>query len=505
MTALIILDGFGYTKKEIGNAVYSANTKNIDGLWSKYPHTFLNASGLSVGLPEGQMGNSEVGHLNLGAGRIVYQELTRISKNIENGSFFENPELLRAMESAKKNNSPLHLLGLLSDGGVHSHITHLYGLLELAKIQGLNKVYIHCFLDGRDTPPKSAIDYLEQLEDKIKEIGLGQIASISGRYYSMDRDKRWERTKLAYDGLILGKGEYSSSSREAIEYAYTSTSDEFVLPTIIGKEGEAIPLIKDKDSIIFFNFRPDRARQITRAIMDEEFDGFDREKRPHSLTFVTMTQYDPTIGNVHVAYEPETIYNTLGEYVSSKGLKQLRIAETEKYAHVTYFFNGGIEKKFQGEDRILIPSPKVATYNLQPEMSAYEVTEKVFQAVKTGEYDLMVLNYANADMVGHTGDLQAAVKAVEAVDDCVNKVVQAILEHDGRAIITADHGNAEQMIDYNTNKPHTAHTSNKVKCIIVGGGDLRLKEGKLADIAPTLLELMNLDKPGEMTGESIII
>ncbi|HHT50976.1 MAG TPA: 2,3-bisphosphoglycerate-independent phosphoglycerate mutase [Eubacteriaceae bacterium] len=504
MTALIILDGFGYTNKIIGNAVHAANTKNIDKLWLKYPHTFLNASGLSVGLPEGQMGNSEVGHLNLGAGRIVYQELTRITKSIESGSFFKNPELLRAIENTKKNKSSLHLLGLLSDGGVHSHNTHLYGLLELAKHQDIKKVYIHCFLDGRDTPPKSSVDYLEQLENKIKEIGVGQIASISGRYYSMDRDKRWERTKLAYDALVLGKGEYSKSSKEAIENAYKSTSDEFVLPTIIKKEGETTPVIEDNDSIIFFNFRPDRARQITRAIMDENFNGFVREKRAHPLTFITMTQYDTTIENVYVAYPPETINNTLGEYISNKGLKQLRIAETEKYAHVTYFFNGGIEKKFKGEDRMLIPSPKVATYNLQPEMSAYEVTKKAVEAINSEKYDLMILNYANADMVGHTGDFKAAIKAVETVDGCVNKVIQTILKNKGKAIITADHGNAEQMLDYNTNKPHTAHTSNKVKCIIVGGGELVLKEGKLADIAATLLELMNLEKPKEMTGESII-
>jgi 2,3-bisphosphoglycerate-independent phosphoglycerate mutase len=505
MTALIILDGFGYTNQKKGNAIDVADTKNIDNLWKKNPHTYLHASGLSVGLPEGQMGNSEVGHLNLGAGRIVYQELTRISKSIDEGTFFKNPVFLKALENVKKNNSSLHLLGLLSDGGVHSHNTHLYALLRMAKMQGIHNVYIHCFLDGRDTSPKSAADYLNQLEKKIKEIGIGNIATISGRYYAMDRDKRWERIQLAYDAMILGKGEYSSSPSEAIKQAYhDNTTDEFVLPTIIRNQEGPIATIKENDSIIFLNFRPDRARQITRAIMDKEFDGFIREKKPNSLTFVTMTQYDKTIKNVHIAYAPEIISNTIGEYISDKGMKQLRIAETEKYAHVTYFFNGGLEKEFEGEKRVLIPSPKVATYDLQPEMSAYEVTQKVLDAIDSGEYDFMVLNYANADMVGHTGVYQAAIKAVETVDYCANRVVEAIVNNGGRAIITADHGNAEQMIDYKTKKPHTAHTTNLVKCILVGEKDLSLKEGKLADIAPTLLELMNLDKPDEMTGESII-
>lgn len=505
MTALIILDGFGYTNQKKGNAIDVADTKNIDNLWEKHPHTFLHASGLSVGLPEGQMGNSEVGHLNLGAGRIVYQELTRISKNIDEGSFFKNPALLKAIENVKKNNSSLHLLGLLSDGGVHSHNTHLYALLEMAKMQGIHNVYIHCFLDGRDTSPKSAADYLNQLEKKIKEIGIGNIATISGRYYAMDRDKRWERIQLAYDAMILGKGEYSSTPSEAIKQAYhDNTTDEFVLPTIIRNQEGPIATIKENDSIIFFNYRPDRARQITRALIDEEFDGFIREKKPHSLTFVTMTQYDKTIENVNIAYAPDIIRNTLGEYISNKGMKQLRIAETEKYAHVTYFFNGGLEKEFEGENRVLIPSPRIATYDLQPEMSAYEVTEKVLEAIDSGEYDFMVLNYANADMVGHTGVYQAAIKAVETVDYCANQVVDAIVKSGGRAIITADHGNAEQMIDYKTKKPHTAHTTNLVKCILAGADELSLNEGKLADIAPTLLELMNLEKPEEMSGESLI-
>lgn len=506
MTALIILDGFGYTNHKKGNAIDVANTKNIDDFWEKNPHTFLHASGLSVGLPEGQMGNSEVGHLNLGAGRIVYQELTRISKNIEEGNFFRNPAFIKAIDNVKKNNSSLHLLGLLSDGGVHSHNTHLYAMLEMAKMNGIHNVYVHCFLDGRDTSPKSAAEYLIQLEKKIKQIGIGRIATISGRYYAMDRDKRWERIQLAYDAIILGKGEYSSSASEAIQQAYhDNTTDEFVLPTIIRDQEGPIATIKENDSIIFFNFRPDRARQITRAIVDEDFDGFIREKMPRPLTFVTMTQYDKTIENVDIAFSPELISNTIGEYISNKGMKQLRIAETEKYAHVTYFFNGGVEKEFEGENRILIPSPKTATYDLQPEMSAYEVTEKVLEAIHSGEYDFMVLNYANADMVGHTGVMEAAVKAVETVDHCVNRVVDAIVKNGGRAVITADHGNAEQMMDYKTKKPHTAHTSNLVKCIIVGAGDISLKEGKLADIAPTLLELMNLDKPEVMSGESLII
>ena len=506
MTALIILDGFGHSCKEKGNAIQVANTKNIDNLWTKYPHTFLQASGLSVGLPEGQMGNSEVGHLNLGAGRIVYQELTRISKNIKEGRFFENPSFLDAIKNVKENNSSLHLLGLLSDGGVHSHNSHLYALLKMAKMKEVQNVYIHCFLDGRDTSPQSAEIYLNQLEKMMEKIGVGSIATISGRYYAMDRDQRWERIQLAYDAMVLGKGKYTSSSSEAIRQAYQDNkTDEFVLPTIILNHEQAIATIKDNDSIIFFNFRPDRARQITRAIIDENFEGFIREKRLHDLTFVTMTQYDQDIKDVEIAYAPEIISNTIGEYISKKGMKQLRIAETEKYAHVTYFFNGGIEKKFVGEDRELIPSPKIATYDLKPEMSAYELTKKVLEAIDSDEYDFMVLNYANADMVGHTGIMEAVTKAVETVDCCVKEVVDAIIQCGGKVIITADHGNAEQVMDYETKKPFTAHTINPVKCIIAGAGKLNLQEGKLADVAPTLLELMNLDKPQEMTGNSLII
>jgi 2,3-bisphosphoglycerate-independent phosphoglycerate mutase len=505
ITALIILDGFGYSEEDIGNAITQANTPNIDRLWNENPHTFIQASGLAVGLPEGQMGNSEVGHLNLGAGRIVYQELTRITKNIEEKTFFENPAFIKAIENVKANNSALHLLGLVSDGGVHSHNTHLYALLELAKEQSVKNVYVHCFLDGRDTPPQSGKRFVQELEDKIKEIGIGEIATVSGRYYSMDRDKRWERTQLAYETIVLGKGETATSAVEAIQESYKNDiTDEFMIPTVICKNHEAVATINENDSIIFFNFRPDRARQITWSLVDEEFIGFTREKGYFPLTYVTMTQYEKNLPNVIIAFEPQSINNPLGEYLSQRGMKQLRIAETEKYAHVTYFFNGGIEKEFSGEDRVLIPSPKVATYDMKPEMSAYGVTDKVLEAIDSEKYDLMVLNFANADMVGHSGILSAAVKAVEAVDLCLGKVVEAIIKKGGRAIITADHGNAEKMVDYETGKPFTAHTSNLVKCIFVGDREVKLKQGKLSDIAPTLLELMNLDKPVEMTGQSII-
>lgn len=506
LVALIILDGFGYTTEKKGNAVYKANLSNISHLWNNFPHTFLHASGLAVGLPEGQMGNSEVGHLNLGAGRVVYQELTRISKSIEDGTFFKNRTFLEVIKKAKEQNSSLHLMGLVSDGGVHSHNTHLYALLKLAKNNGLSRVYIHCFLDGRDTPPKSAGLFLEELEERIKTIGVGSIASISGRYYAMDRDRRWERTQLAYQALVLGQGEYASSSREAISKAYhDNTTDEFVLPTVIRNENGPISTIKENDSVIFFNFRPDRARQLTRALVDPKLKGFIRDMVPFPLSFVTMTQYDKTIDNVHVAFSPQWIENSIGECISKKGLRQLRIAETEKYAHVTYFFNGGVEREFEGEDRILVPSPKVPTYDLQPEMSAYQVTDRVLKAITSEEYDFLVLNYANADMVGHTGNFEAAVKAVETVDYCVGEVTDAILSLGGSAIITADHGNAEQMIDYRTGKPHTAHTANIVQCIIAGMGNVELREGKLSDIAPTLLEIMGIEKPKVMTGDSLIL
>ncbi|WP_069649145.1 2,3-bisphosphoglycerate-independent phosphoglycerate mutase [Caloranaerobacter ferrireducens] len=503
--ALIILDGWGIGKDYEGNAILKANTPNYKMLLENYPSTKLEASGLSVGLPEGQMGNSEVGHLNIGAGRIIYQEFTRISKAIENGEFFEKQEFIKAVENAKKNNSSLHLMGLLSDGGVHSHNTHLYALLELAQKYGLKDVYIHCFLDGRDVPPKSAKKYIEELENKLSELGVGKIATISGRYYAMDRDKRWDRTKKTYDAMVLGKGRVASTPIEALNKSYDEDiTDEFVIPTVIVKDNNPIKVIENNDSIIFFNFRPDRARQITRAFVDDDFDGFVRDKKVN-VYFVCMTQYDKTINNVEIAYKPQVYVNTLGEYLSKKGLKQLRIAETEKYAHVTFFFNGGVEKPNEGEERVLIPSPKVATYDLKPEMSAVEVKEEVMKRINENKYDFIVLNFANPDMVGHTGKFEAAVKAIETIDECLGDVVKLIVEKGGKAIITADHGNAEEMIDENTGKSITAHTTNKVPCIVIGEGNVKLREGILADIAPTILDMMGIEKPNEMTGQSLIV
>jgi len=504
LTMLMILDGFGENTNDKGNAVKIANTPNIDKLIKICPTTDIYTSGLNVGLPEGQMGNSEVGHTNIGAGRIVYQELTRITKAIEDGDFFSVPEFNKAVENCEKNNSSLHIMGLLSDGGVHSHIRHLYAILELAKRKGIENVYVHCFLDGRDTPPASAENYIAKLEEKMKEKEIGKIASIIGRFYAMDRDKRWERVKKAYDALVNGIGEKATSATSAIEASYQKEIfDEFVEPTLICNGEEPIATIGKNDSVIFFNFRPDRAREITRALVDNEFDGFENQNL--DLYFVCMTQYDETMPNVNVAFKPTTLKNTFGEYVSNAGLTQLRIAETEKYAHVTFFFNGGEEKQYEGEDRILIPSPKVETYDLKPEMSAYEVTEKVIDAIKSEKYNVIILNYANPDMVGHTGNLDAAVKAIETIDECVGKVVEAIEEKNGVMLITADHGNAEQMIDYKTGEPHTAHTTNPVPLILVGMENAKLKEGKLADLAPTMLDIMGLEKPQEMTGESIIV
>lgn len=503
---LMILDGFGISNYEDGNAVKAAKHPNFTKLWNEYPHTEIGASGLSVGLPNGQMGNSEVGHLNIGAGRVVYQALTRITKSIEDGDLFKNEALVKAIDNAIKNNSSLHLLGLLSDGGVHSHIEHLKGLLMLAKKKGLEKVYVHAFLDGRDTPPSSAINYVAEIEDYMKEICIGTIATVSGRYYAMDRDNRWERVELAYNALVLGKGEYANSAKEAIERSYhDNKTDEFVLPTVITENGKATDVIKNGDSVIFFNFRPDRAREMTRALNDKVFEGFNRDNL--DLTFVTMTEYDKTIENVEVAFKPEVYSNTLGEYISKLGKKQLRIAETEKYAHVTFFFNGGVETPNENEDRALIPSPKVATYDLKPEMSAYEVTEEVLKRIDTDEYDVIILNYANPDMVGHTGVIEAAVKAVEVVDECLGKVVDKILEKKGTVFITADHGNCEQMIDYSNGNPMTAHTTNLVPFVYVSeeakGKELRT-DGILADIAPTMLTIMDEKVPVEMTGKSII-
>lgn len=506
VTMLMILDGFGDNKNKDGNAIKLANTPNIDKLMKKYPNTDIFTSGLHVGLPEGQMGNSEVGHTNIGAGRIVYQELTRITKSIEDGDFFSNPEFIAAIENCKKYNSKLHILGLVSDGGVHSHNRHLYGLLEMAKRRDFEDVYVHCFLDGRDTPPASAETYVAELQEKMKEKGVGKIASLSGRFYAMDRDKRWKRVQKCYDALVNGEGEKAGDPIKAIEDSYQKeVFDEFVVPTVMCNGNEPVAKIEENDSVIFFNFRPDRAREITRALVDPEFDGFETKKM--NLYYVCFTSYDETMPNVHIAFKKEPLKNTFGEVVSEAGLTQLRIAETEKYAHVTFFFNGGEEKQYPGEDRILVPSPKVETYDMKPEMSAYEVTDKVCEALENDKYDVVILNFANTDMVGHTGSLQAAIKAVEAVDECVGKIVKIIEEKQGNLLITADHGNAEQMIDYKTGEPHTAHTTNPVPIILVTANkEYKLKEnGKLADLAPTMLDLMGIKQPEEMTGESLLI
>ena len=466
------------------------------------------ASGLAVGLPDGQMGNSEVGHLNMGAGRIVYQELTRITKSIQDGDFFSNEEFLAAVENCKKNNSTLHLFGLLSDGGVHSHITHVYGLLELAKRNGLDKVFVHCFLDGRDTPPASGKDFVAALEEKMKELGVGKVASVMGRYYAMDRDNRWDRVELAYKALTAGEGNKGTSATELIQASYDDgKTDEFVVPAVVtGEDGNAIGTIKDNDSVIFFNFRPDRARELTRAFCADEFTGFEREKRL-DLTYVCFTEYDETIPNKSVAFKKEEITNTFGEYLAAHNMTQARIAETEKYAHVTFFFNGGVEEPNKGEDRILVKSPKVATYDLKPEMSAYEVCDKLTDAIRSQKYDVIIINFANPDMVGHTGVESAAIQAVEAVDECVGKAVDALKEVDGQMFICADHGNAEQLVDYETGEPYTAHTTNPVPFILVNADpSYTLREGGcLADIAPTLIELMGMEQPKEMTGKSLLI
>lgn len=504
LTMLMILDGFGINEQTEGNTVKLANIPHLNEILKQNPNTIIHTSGLDVGLPEGQMGNSEVGHTNIGAGRIVYQDLAKITKSIEDGDFFSTPEFVNAIENCKKNNSDLHIMGLLSDGGVHSHIRHLYGLLELAKRKDFENVYVHCFLDGRDTPPASAENYINELEKKMQEKGVGKIATMSGRFFAMDRDKRWERVEKAYNAIVKGEGEKYTSATTAIEESYQKeVFDEFVKPTVItNKNGEPIATIKNNDSVIFYNFRPDRAREITRSLVDKDFDGFKTEDL--NLYFVCMTPYDETMPNVEVAFRKEEIKNTFGEYISKKGLKQLRIAETEKYAHVTFFFNGGEEKQYEGEDRILVPSPKVETYDLKPEMSAIEVTDKVIEAIKSEKYDAIILNYANPDMVGHTGNIDAAIKALETIDVCVDRVVNAINEVNGVLLITADHGNSEQMIDYKTGEPHTAHTTNPVPLAVVGIGNRKIKEGRLADLAPTMLDLMGLEKPEEMTGESLL-
>lgn len=502
-TVLMILDGYGLNDNCEHNAVCEGKTPVMDQLMSQCPFVKGEASGMAVGLPEGQMGNSEVGHLNMGAGRIVYQELTRITKSIQDGDFFRIPEFITAVENCKKHDSALHMFGLVSDGGVHSHNTHIYGLLELAKKNGLKKVYVHCFLDGRDTPPESGKGFVEQLEAKMKEIGIGEVASVMGRYYAMDRDKRWDRVEQAYNALTKGEGNQAESAAAGIQASYDNDkADEFVIPFVVMKDGKPVATIQDKDSVIFYNFRPDRAREITRAFCDDSFDGFPRKKRL-DLVYVCFTDYDETIQNKLVAFKKESITNTFGEFLAAHKKTQVRIAETEKYAHVTFFFNGGVEQVFPGEDRVLIPSPKVATYDLQPEMSAYAVTEEAVRRIESGNYDVIILNFANCDMVGHTGVYEAALKAVSTVDECVGKVVEATSKMGGVSLITADHGNAEHMVD-EKGDPFTAHTTNLVPFYIVGAS-VKLRDGRLADIAPTMLDLMGLEKPKEMDGETLIL
>ncbi|GCA68448.1 2,3-bisphosphoglycerate-independent phosphoglycerate mutase [Mediterraneibacter butyricigenes] len=506
-TVLMILDGYGLSDSVKGNAIAQAKTPVMDKLMAECPFVKGNASGLAVGLPDGQMGNSEVGHLNMGAGRIVYQDLTKITKSIQDGDFFENKALLDACANAKKHDSALHMFGLVSDGGVHSHNTHIYGLLELAKRQGLEKVYVHCFLDGRDTPPESGKEYVEALEAEMKKIGVGEIATVSGRYYAMDRDNRWDRVEKAYLALTKGEGETTESAPAGIQASYENgVTDEFVLPTVVTKDGAPVATIKDGDSVVFFNFRPDRAREMTRVFCADDFDGFDRGERVKT-EFVCFTEYDVTIPNKKVAFVKEEITNTFGEYLAKNHMTQARIAETEKYAHVTFFFNGGVEEPNEGETRILVKSPKVATYDLKPEMSAYEVCDKLTGAIRSGDYDVIVINFANPDMVGHTGVEAAAIQAIEAVDECVGKAVDAVKEADGVMFICADHGNAEKLIDEETGEPFTAHTTNPVPFILFNADPAySLREGGcLADIAPTLLELMGMEQPKEMSGTSLLV
>ena len=510
-TALIIMDGFAFNENAEGNAIKAAKTPYLDKLFETCPYTSIGASGMDVGLPDGQMGNSEVGHTNIGAGRVVYQELTRITKSIKDGDFFENEALNAAIANCKKNDSALHFAGLLSSGGVHSHTEHLYGLLELAKKNGLTKVYVHAIMDGRDVSPTSGIDFIAEVSDKMKEIGVGKIATVTGRYYAMDRDNNWDRVVKAYNAMVMGEGEKVEDVLSAVKKSYETKdengallTDEFIRPMVITENGKNVGEVNANDSFIFFNFRPDRAREITRTFVDPDFSGFERRKGFMPLYYVCMTQYDKTMPNVDIAFKPESLTNTFGEYISSKGLTQLRIAETEKYAHVTFFFNGGVEKEYPGEDRALIASPKVATYDLKPSMSAYEVTEEALKRIESDKYDCIILNFANCDMVGHTGVFEAAKEGVETVDECVGKVVDAILAKGGIAMITADHGNADQMVDPESKEVFTAHTTNPVPFIVVGK-EVALREGgKLCDIAPTMLAIMGLDKPAEMNGESLI-
>ena len=499
-TTLIIMDGFGLGPKYPGNAVENTPKPHLENIFKECPGCRLSASGLDVGLPEGQMGNSEVGHTNIGAGRVVFQDLPHISRDIDSGEFFKNPAYLEAMEHCREWGTALYLMGLLSDGGVHSHITHLFALVKMAKEQGLEKVYVHCFLDGRDVPPSSGKSYVEQLQAKLDELGTGRIATVMGRYYAMDRDKRWDRVQRAYDAIALGEGIFEEDPAAAVQKSYDSgVTDEFMEPVVCAKGAQ----VRDNDSIIFYNFRPDRAREITRCFVDEDFQDVERKKGFVPVDFVCTTEYDATMPNVTVAYPRQKLENIFGEYISKLGLTQLRIAETEKYAHVTFFFNGGVETVFPGEDRVLIASPKVATYDLQPEMSAYQVTEEAVKRIESGAYDVIILNFANCDMVGHTGVYEAACRAVTAVDECVGRVVEATSRMGGVSLITADHGNAERMADED-GEPFTAHTTNLVPFYIVGAS-VRLRDGRLADIAPTMLDLMGLEKPKEMDGETLIV
>ena len=494
------MDGFGLGPKYPGNAVENTPKPHLENIFKECPGCRLSASGLDVGLPEGQMGNSEVGHTNIGAGRVVFQDLPHISRDIDSGEFFKNPAYLEAMEHCREWGTALHLMGLLSDGGVHSHITHLFALVKMAKEQGLEKVYVHCFLDGRDVPPSSGKSYVEQLQAKLDELGTGRIATVMGRYYAMDRDKRWDRVQRAYDAIALGEGIFEEDPAAAVQKSYDSgVTDEFMEPVVCAKGAQ----VRDNDSIIFYNFRPDRAREITRCFVDEDFQDVERKKGFVPVDFVCTTEYDATMPNVTVAYPRQKLENIFGEYISKLGLTQLRIAETEKYAHVTFFFNGGVETVFPGEDRVLIASPKVATYDLQPEMSAYQVTEEAVKRIESGAYDVIILNFANCDMVGHTGVYEAACRAVTAVDECVGRVVEATSRMGGVSLITADHGNAERMADED-GEPFTAHTTNLVPFYIVGAS-VRLRDGRLADIAPTMLDLMGLEKPTEMDGETLIL
>ena len=509
ITALIVMDGFGIADDRYGNAILKAGTPNLDALKARFAHTTIGASGLDVGLPDGQMGNSEVGHLNLGAGRVVYQELTRIDKDIRDGAFFKKEALLWAMTNAKAPGAALHLMGLVSDGGVHSHNTHLYALLKMAKAQGVSRVYIHCFLDGRDTPPSSGLGYIKELESEIRHIGAGEIATVTGRYWAMDRDNLWDRVKRAYDAIVTGEGLAAAGAVEAVEKSYAKNeTDEFVQPTVVQKDGVPVARVRPNDSVVFFNFRPDRSRQLTRAFISEDFSGFARREGFFPLRYATMTQYDETFTNLRVVNEPDEVTNTLGEYLCALGKTQLRIAETQKYAHVTFFFNGGVEAPNAGEDRVLIPSLKVATFDLAPEMSAREISDEAIARIESGVYDFMILNFANCDMVGHTGIIPAAVEAARVVDIETGRVVEAILRNGGRCIVTADHGNAEQMIDAETGEPHTAHTTNPTPVILcdpeLETSALRA-DGRLCDIAPTLLEMAGIPQPEEMTGKTLIV